>query len=251
MALISQWLMDDNVANTHVDDSQTANDGVLEGGDNTDDISIVGPAGVANTSLLFDGTDDYISIANDINAAPDRTFTFTCWAKTTYASATPRYMVTEANTLNGRYAALLIENGKCVFRIQPVASIVSVIGITDISDGFWHYIAATGEGSGNAMTLYVDGRQDANKGVFPGGAFGLETDRIGQLEIDTGLEVGGYWQGGLADARMYDASLSFTEMVAVGNEMISFGDPNSLYLAKLSNSPDSVYSPNFNSVYHG
>lgn len=59
------WLLQDDAANTTVaDQSSGGNDGTLNGGDNTDDISTTGPNNWLTKALQLNGTDDFISLGD-------------------------------------------------------------------------------------------------------------------------------------------------------------------------------------------
>jgi len=57
MSLISHYKLNDNQSNTNVIDSLGVNNGTLIGGNNTEDISVVGKI---NSALEFDGIADYV-----------------------------------------------------------------------------------------------------------------------------------------------------------------------------------------------
>lgn len=58
------WPLQDDAASTAIDDaSSNANDGTLNGGDNTADISTTGPNSWLTKGLDFDGSNDYISVS--------------------------------------------------------------------------------------------------------------------------------------------------------------------------------------------
>ncbi len=80
-ALVARWQLDDDAASTTVVDDIGTNDGTLvdaTGDANTDAHSTLGRG---NGALVFDGTDDYVVVADDVVFDINETLSVFVWAK--------------------------------------------------------------------------------------------------------------------------------------------------------------------------
>jgi len=157
--LVGLWHFDEGAGTAASDSSGYGNHGTL----------IDGPlwvtAGKFGDALSFDGTDDYVQIANESNFDFERDdpFTLEAWVKTS-SNATLRIITKMQNVLpktgwsfftyddsSGPLLYFVLRNNK--------TDKIRVHGSTDITDGLWHYVAVTYDGSSTAsgMQIYVDG----------------------------------------------------------------------------------------------
>ena len=75
--LVGHWKLNDKAANTTVaDSSANANDGTLQGGDNTEDKSVAGKTGFA---FDFNGLDDSVQISDSAALSPRSEVSVSCW----------------------------------------------------------------------------------------------------------------------------------------------------------------------------
>jgi len=95
-----------------------------------------------------------------------------------------------------------------------------LVGATDISDGAWHHVVATYDGTDR--TLYLDGSVDASDSpTTPSIADNDNT--IGSFVDDFG-NVGKHWEGELADVRLYDTSLTGAQAQTLYDVAAGTGD---------------------------
>lgn len=138
-ANLRAWLLlTDNAANTTVDDASPVNDdGVLQGGDNTADITgTPGAKSFLPRALTFDGTNDYI---DGITAPVIGTgaYTILVRVKTSATSVNDGQICHWGSGLAGKMASWSIESGAIWGRF--ISNTVS--GGSGLSDNAWHNIA--------------------------------------------------------------------------------------------------------------
>lgn len=176
-----------------------------------------GATGKLNSSLNFDGTDDYVNMG-DVHDMRTSDWTTAAWVKSTdthggiisksfLAAGSGRWgMVLDSGTL------LAIFDGGTPFTIQT----------TGVNDGNWHHVATTYDRDG-LMTLYVDGYQKGTTSIAASSAVDMNTSCT--------LLVGGYWNnpcstvsaaydlnGQIDDVRVYNYALSATQIKQLMND---------------------------------
>jgi hypothetical protein len=157
-----------------------------------------GVTGKINSSLNFDGTDDYICILSGGSCAANALFTglttsrtYSVWLKTT--ATTRRGILTNVSNF------VLDINQSASGKIRYYGGGGFIYSNKAVNDGNWHLLTVTQ--SGTAATIYIDGVLD-NTGTFtpstPSGAF--------YIGSDSGLP--NYFQGQLDDVRVYNYPLT-------------------------------------------
>lgn len=124
-----------------------------------------GRNGKVNSSLNFDGTDDYVEVPMTI-AFPN--VTTAAWIKTTDANA----MIIERSNTSFYFA--LISGQVCMY--LATASPVWTCSTTTVHDGNWHHVV--GSYDGVTKSIYIDGKLSnsisASGSVGSGGAAALQ-----------------------------------------------------------------------------
>jgi len=157
--------MDEGSGDTASDSAgHSGNDGKFEG--ETFNNGIIYEAtridGKFGKGLKFDGVDDYVNVSDD-NSLNFGTgdFTLAAWVKTNMDS-TSSYTTIIAKVGSPSYYMLSVNaNEKARFTVYDGTNATYIYGITNISDGVWHHIAAVRRNSTKQIELYVDGEQDA------------------------------------------------------------------------------------------
>ena len=113
-----------------------------------------------NRPMLFDGSSDYVSIADSASLSVGTTFTISYWFYPE-AITTEAYHVSK-NTYSGNqksYAVLQASSGKTQFRISgDGSSHIECTGSTTMSNKTWHHIVHVFDGSaGTKLKGWVDG----------------------------------------------------------------------------------------------
>lgn len=212
--LVSQYLLDDNLATTDVVDSQGVNAGTLAGGDNTDDLSDSGPAGALNTALLLNGTDDHIDCGS--GASLDITaLSISVWVKLAIGySAEGR--VLSKGTISSTAFFLEIDADKKV-SINGGNS-TGVPGDEVLPEGEWAFVGVSY--STTTGKIYVNDSAPETKTITTPASQTVLNLKIG---VRDGIAEGvhqRYFDGHIADVRVYNRVLTDAEFETIRREMI-------------------------------
>lgn len=174
-----------------------------------------GAIGKYNSSLNFDGTDDYVdagtnSIFNIINS-----ITVSGWIKTTNTSAQEIVARGLTGASDHTYALYSDANGHAVFSVANGYSFGTgdiVTGTKVINDGNWHFVL--GRFTGTSLEVYTDGLLDAskNKSTTPTSNTSLKV-LIGNIP---GYSL--YFKGQIDDVRIYNYALTSDQIQQVFNQ---------------------------------
>jgi len=130
--------------------------------------------GLVGGAYEFDGIDDYISLPYcfDEDGYIDE-ITVEAWIKTNSGS------VAIASYDRDIFWDLGLSDGVVRWSINSENNITNVLGITNVSDGNWHYIAATYDSSTGSCAIYIDGNQELIENAFdPGEKLGIGINNI-------------------------------------------------------------------------
>jgi hypothetical protein len=200
--LVSYWQLDESTG-TSVDDSFGSNDGTATG------TTIVDAK--YSKGRDFNGSSDYVNVSHSTSLNFERTdsFTLSAWVKTSSTEFQGIISKME-NSSPYRGYDLSIHNNHLVFDIIGTweTSAIQKYSRTDITDGRWHHVAATYDGSSSAdgINLYIDGYPDENPGVY---VDNLTTTIQQTTNLRIGSRTGGgYFDGIIDEARVYNTELS-------------------------------------------
>jgi hypothetical protein len=219
-------------------DTTNVNPGAIYGATQT-----TGKTGFGN-ALNFNGTSDYVQIANESNFDFDRTNAFSAgtWVKTD-SSSVQRLLskMTNASPYTG-YEFLIDENGGIVtYLVNDYATgnyIHEKTTQTGFNDDNWHYVSISYDGSSGAdgLNIYVDGVEKTTT---------IYKDSLtGSILNDVSVTLGSrnnqayYLNGSLDDVAIWSRALDYNEMVMLYDlgtekfEWLTLGvnDPNELNL---------------------
>jgi len=161
--LVGYWKMNDYASNITVADSSILNiDGKAK--KYTSALSTIGKL---NGALNFNGTTDYISLA-DINTFDSAAtpMTIAMWVKPTKLTATPYQMLfdklDETSPMKGFSFGAWQTTGTISFSIKS-DNWLQVRGSTALPNNSWSFVAVTYDGSkrANGVTLYVNGKAES------------------------------------------------------------------------------------------
>ena len=157
--LVSYYKLNDNAANINVNDSTNNNEGTLAGGDNTEDLSV---AGKINTSLDFNGVDDYVNIRKmgTFGSNMDNGVSYSAWVKSTMTTSVQNGVITGVGAGVTLFTIdFLGVTGKigCSFRDEAGKGIFSSTTNNVLwNDGEWHLVIVTVNGNTNTVTVTID-----------------------------------------------------------------------------------------------
>ena len=195
---------------TAYDRSGNGNDGTLTNGP-TPDRGIIGQA------MRFDGSDDYVSVADDASldfgAVTD--FSASVWIKYTSSATDYTGIVVKAESIsswNGWQLVLVGDN--IAAEIGDGSSVIGVSqglqGSTNLSDGNWHFLTLVAERATNYVRLYVDGVQEAS---VSNSVFGNDNDNTASVLVGTERTSVLFFDGLIDNVRIYNKALSVDEVM--------------------------------------
>ncbi len=235
--MVAHWSFDDGPGNTTAGETVAQNDGVLIS-DITDpaiawsDDAPSTPFG-QTSSVAFNGSDSYIQTDfAGIGGGDWRSVAF--WVRTEDL-ATHGLVAWGDSTANGEKYHIRVNDSEANGPLGAIRTEVQggyIVGSANIADGQWHHIAAVlpDDGSPNVEDVlhYVDGVLDTTGGVNP---FEINTDIVDGQPLTIGRRTQGsvqdYFNGQLADVRVYDFALTANQVAALVPE------PSSLLLVAL------------------
>ena len=166
-------------------------------------------------ALDFDGTNDYVSIANESNFDFTTAMTVEAWIKVDTFDKEWQAMVTKGdNTWRLHRAA---STNHISFGTDGV-NITDLEGSTDVNDGQWHHIAGVFDGSNKY--LYVDGNLDA----FANVTGTIDTDNALVNIAENSQSIDRYFDGRIDEVRIWNIARSGANIsanmdtVLTGNE---------------------------------
>lgn len=213
--LVAYWNFDEGeVSNGVHDGSENGHDGTLEG--TMTDADFV--QGVAGTCLDFEGTDDYVSIAdhNDFsfgNGSTDSAFSISAWI---YMDNSGVFYILGKHSAGKEEWGFGIVSGK-LYMVCYDASASARIGRyynTALSTGQWYYTTATYDGGGasSGIKIYANGTQvddtDYNDGSYTAMENLTEDVWIGRYTTN-------YANGKIDEVRLYNKELTAKEVYAL------------------------------------
>ncbi|MEK7164079.1 MAG: LamG domain-containing protein, partial [Patescibacteria group bacterium] len=117
-------------------------------------------------TLEFDGSDDYLTRADDADfdfAAADN-FTVEAWVKHDNTTSAAKYILTKADATTGGYKLYMDASGDLCFDIDDdtvwTPDDTACTSAIDYDDNAWHHVAGVKYGT-TAIKLYVDGKEVA------------------------------------------------------------------------------------------
>lgn len=158
----------------------------------------LGGAGKFSGAASFDGTSSYIAtstaIATNVSSG---LFTYSTWFKTTSSAITGRFI-----SFSAAHSPIGISAGKLQFRLNSA----NTSGLTTITDGLWHHVAVTGNGT--TCRVYLDGNVTTPEISPTCAATAMGT------AINIGRAVGAteYYQGMLEESALWNRVLSTAEI---------------------------------------
>ena len=205
--LVGAWLFDDGKGETVTYSSDNGLDGKIAKG------KPKWSKGKFEGAMEFGGQD--MVTVDDDNALDLEEFTIAAWVNIPKVSGAWQIIASkEHRGPTGRNYGLFgnINSGVVHYSFTTNASWKSFDAKTVVTDGDWHHIAGTYDGSD--FKLYLDGAVDAQ--VSPG----TKPDNHDNFLFIGGCDIGNYWMTGTIDeVVLYDRALSEKEL----NELIEDG----------------------------
>jgi len=175
-------------------DSTNANDSSGNGFDGSS-FGVSDAPGIVGTAQEFETVNSEGISLGDLNASDNGIYTHSIWLSAT-SLINNLYIIGEGNSGDGYpITGMALGGGGNVSGIYRGTSPASVTGTDIVQDGEWHQAVMTGDG--NAIRLYIDGREVSTNTIVAGAS--LNVGSIGYLNR---LAPCCYMDGLLDEARM-------------------------------------------------
>lgn len=166
-----------------------------------------GTGGKFNGSLGFDRTDDFITVNNSSYISPPREISFGHWMKT---STTNIVSINKqnVNAVSDSYQLYINTSGI----LRTTVDGVTATGTKVVTDGNWHHVMTTYDGS--TIRLYLDGRLEASTN------YSTSAITYSSINLFIGKNNSGSFNfnGLLDDVRIYGYALSPKQIQLIMNE---------------------------------
>jgi len=209
---VLHYKMNDDLADTVVIDSMTNSDGVLAGGDNTEDIS---EAGKINKALHFNGADDRVLIA-DSPVMDSAAITAMAWIKMDAVGKEQMVITRDSGSVGDRYFLLYVgSNNKLrVYTWNSASTGVTFDGSNTLSASTWHHVAFTY--TSGVTKVYLDGVVDGSTASQTGNLkTGDEPIYLGVQNYDSTFYS--WFDGLIDDVRILNRDLTVNEIAQIYN----------------------------------
>lgn len=200
--LLGHWMFDDSQGSVARDASGNHNHGTISG-------SAKWVEGKIGGALEFDGTDDYVKIANESNFDIAGSVTVVAWIKVASFTKNWQAIVTKGDRAWRLHRAS--SRNSVGFACSDLSrnEVGDLLGNKDVADGEWHHVA--GVLDGGTISIYVDGALDASAQSSPNISANDYAVLIGaNAQVD-----GRRFRGLIDDVRIYDRALSVEELHAL------------------------------------
>jgi hypothetical protein len=210
--LAGYWKLDENTGTSAGDASTNGNSGTLTNGPTW-------TSGQIKTGVDFDGTNDYITVADPasgvLDAVGDRYYTLSGWFNRDTATTTDTILAKSngpADTM-GYLVYLDATTDKLVFSTRSTLGDNSFQSISTFTAAGWHHFAVVfniPRTGGNFGQIYIDGSiQNDNNGA---GGYGGSIDSTRAFVIGAESDAGNPFDGKLDEIRLYNRALSADEV---------------------------------------
>jgi hypothetical protein len=204
----------------------------------------------ANSSLQFDGNDDYIAIQSYNYTAAQTALTVEAWIKTSSGSDQViasydrnEYWRLEVNGSGGG-------TGQIGFDLMTDAGQLDFGGSTRIDDGNWHHIAAVYD-NGNVY-IYVDGNLDNS--TSNGTTFGSGATRYGFIGVGSEADAFNgstgptdYFDGNMSEFRVWNIARSQGDIQSTMNGALAGTEPGLVMYHKLDGNGSDATATDYSS----
>ena len=171
-----------------------------------------GATGKFNSSLNFDGTDDYVNVGTSSTLTLTGNFTTSGWVKMASGSTQNYPWIVgkaDSNELNG-YFLTIYNTGEPYIYTCDATTCNSTYGPTDLRDGSWHHVVGTYNGT--VLRVYVDGVSAGSTNTTKNPTSNSSSASIGKSNYSTR-----YFTGQIDDVRVFNYALTATQVKTLYN----------------------------------
>ncbi|MDD2822453.1 MAG: DUF2341 domain-containing protein [Candidatus Daviesbacteria bacterium] len=197
-------------------------------------------SGKFGKALIFDGSNDFISVANNAALNFDTgSFSISTWMKTTFSGAGEKILIRkDLESQSPRRLYTLFYNlvaNKATFDLYDNATEYKATSLTSVNDGNWHHIVGVRDSTTNQIKLYVDGKLEASTAIT-----GINITNTGVLKFGSYTEtVGAFFSGSIDESKIYGYALTADEVKTEYNRgqsmVLGAAGNNSSYASQAAN----------------
>jgi prepilin-type N-terminal cleavage/methylation domain-containing protein len=215
--LVGHWKLDESSGITAADSGGYVNDGTLTNMNGNE-----WTGGILGGTLEFDGSNDYIIIA-DVDAlsfgsgGTDSPFSVSAWVN---ATALVEYADIVCKIGATWEWELYLRNGRPAFQLyDPDDDYIGRYGNASIVSTGWHYLTATYDGSesSDGIQIFVDGEKLTATTTNDAGVYTGMPNSSAAVSIGSSTYDKYYFTGMIDDARIYNYALSAEEVAQLAN----------------------------------
>ncbi len=210
--LVGYWKMDEASADTCTGGTNDACDSSGNGNDGAWNGNATNAAGKFGNSVTFDGTGDYVEIANDssLNFGTS-SFSFAAWFKASGSAADRQIFRSAGGGGVHRWSVERISSDVIKFQLLTSGGgdDEQVVSTTNINDGNWHHVAASRDiEAGGVLSIYIDGVKEG----IPTGTHTTSVTSATNPRIGANPDDSEYWIGEIDEVRIYNRAISPAEV---------------------------------------
>ena len=190
-------------------------------------------------TLYFDGSGDYVQIADNANLCfGTNDFSIETWVKTDTYTGNNDFIVTK-----GHYYSLYINSTGKVYAEINASGYVGVASTTTITDGKWHHVVGSFTRDGD-LNLYVDGIFESSVSIISQAA---SIDNSSILYIGRANSAGQYFRGETSTVRLFKYALGPDDIRSLYNgKPVDYPEKGSVTIADQIDDHDFSESSNTN-----
>src|SRR3989344_8640118 len=207
-SIVAYWSFDENYNSTYIFDyTNNSNDGTLKSG------AFFNFTGSPyNTSVQFDGVNDYIEIPDHASLKPSASITFGAWINP-YSVATDVSRIIDKENAGGTQGYTIAQgdtDGKVTVRVG--GTLLANVGT--ISNNQWHLIMV--RYNGTDVGVFIDGSSVGSTPKTGDIVYGTDNLFIGKIPT-----ASNYFNGSIDEVMIWNIALNSTEILAIYNNQTS------------------------------
>ncbi len=180
-----------------------------------------GSSGKFNSSLGFDGVDDYVTVGNSGELQFNTSFSVSAWVKPNFSSPSSYYtVVSKWNGASRSDQGFQLTIGNATNPIPQFGVGISggyngVSATSSLTNGNWYHVMGTYDSSNNTIRVFVNGMLENSYTL----ASGMGLNSTDPLRIGSTSDVSAQWfEGQIDDVRIYGYRVPDAMVKIIANE---------------------------------
>jgi len=219
--LAVQWKLQDNAADQTIV-AEVGPTGTLQGTGNTADLRVTGPGPGAPFAIRFNGTDNLVN-SGALGFTPTYPISFACWVNNELDELRSFIGVSSSTSANSYLTMSTHPNDNWYFERKNPTYFAKALGLTTQPLSTWKHIGGVLH-SDTEVEAFLNGVSLGTKPAQPSVVLtNIDRFHIGAIHV---LATFAFFQGGMADARMYNArALTAADFEAIRQEGLTAPSP--------------------------